>query len=137
MVNFLGHVVSQNGVSTDPGKVEKVANWPQPTSSKEVQQFIGLASYYRRFVKGFADLARPLHWLTERNAVFRWTGECQTAFNTLRKALTSTQILAYPDYTKLFILDTDASNTGIGSVLSLRDAKEEQKVIAYATANQN
>ena len=116
-------------MSADPRKVEKVANWPQPTSSKEVQRFIGLVSYYRCFVKGIADL----HRLTERNAVFRWTGECQTAFNTLQKALTSTPILAYPDYTKQFILDTDASNTGIGGVLSQRDTKGEEKVIAYAS----
>ena len=132
-VGFLGHVVSREGVSADPSKTEKVANWPVPTSTKEVQQFLGLAGYYRRFVKGFADIARPLHRLTERNAVFLWTCECQTAFDTLRVALTSAPILAYPDYTRPFILDTDASNSGIGGVLSQRDADGEEKVIAYAS----
>lgn len=128
-----GHVVSRDGISTDPAKVEKVANWPVPASNKEVQKFLRLASYYRRFVRGFADIARPLHKLTERNAVFRWTEGCQTAFDTLRVALTSAPILAYPDNTRPFILDTDASNTGIGGVLSQKDADGEEKVIAYAS----
>lgn len=103
----MGHVVCREGIATDPSKVEKVANWPVPTSTKEVQQFLGLGSYYKRFVKGFADIARPLHKLTERNAVFHWTQEWQSAFNTLWAALTSTPVLAYPDYTQPFILDTE------------------------------
>jgi hypothetical protein len=132
-VKFLGHIVTRDGVSADPCKVEKVVNWPVPTSTKEIQQFLGLSSYYRRFIKGFADIARPLHRLTERNAVFRWTRECQSAFDTLRAVLTSAPVLAYPDYTKPFILDTDASNSGIGGVLSQRDANGEERVIAYAS----
>lgn len=132
-VHFLGHVVSRDGVSADPEKVDKVANWPVPTSTKEVQQFLGLAGYYRRFVKSFADIARPLHRLTERNAVFRWTKECEAAFTTLRKCLISSPVLAYPDHTKPFILDTDASNTGIGGVLSQQGPDGEERVIAYAS----
>ena len=108
-VNFLGHVVSRDGVSADPSKIDKVANWPVPTSTKEVQQFLGLAGYYRRFVKGFADIARPLY---ERNATFHWTKECEAALTTFRQCLISSPVLAYPDFTKPFILDTDASNTG-------------------------
>ena len=126
-LNFLGHIVSRKGIATDVSKMEKVATWPVPTSAKEVQQFLGLSSYYRRFGKGFADIARQLHELT---AVFRWTQECQSAFNTLRTALTSTPVLAYPDYTRPFILDTDASNTGIGGALSQRDASG---VITYTS----
>ena len=132
-MNYLGHVVSRKGVSADPSKVEKVANWPVPTTTKEVQQFLGLAGYYRRFMKGFADIARPLHRLTERNAKFQWTTECQTAFSKLRESLTSSPILAYPDYSRPFLLDTDASNTGIGGVLSQRDDTGEERVVAYAS----
>ena len=75
-VEFLGHIVSAKGVCTDPKKTEKVAKWPAPTSKKKVQQFLGLANYYRRFVKDFASIAKPLHRLTERTAKFEWTSEC-------------------------------------------------------------
>ena len=75
-VEFLGHIVSAKGVCTDPKKTEKVAKWPAPTSKKKVQQFLGLANYYRRFVKDFASIAKLLHHLTERTAKFEWTSEC-------------------------------------------------------------
>ena len=132
-VSYLGHVVSQDGVSADPKKIEKVANWPVPQSSKDVQRFVGFASYYRKFVKDFAEIARPLHKLTERGAAFLWTGDCQRAFEKLRQALITAPVLAFPDYNKPFILDTDASDTGIGAVLSQLDAKGRERVIAYAS----
>ena len=75
-VAYLGHIVSDKGVATDPNKTEKVALWPTPKSTKEVQQFLGLAGYYRRFIRNFAEIARPLHRLTERNATFQWSTEC-------------------------------------------------------------
>ena len=132
-VNYLGHVVTSDGVAADPAKVEKVSTWPIPTTVKEVQQFLGFAGYYRRFVKHFANVARPLHRLTERVTEFRWTDECQAAFDELRRRLVTSPVLAYPDYTKSFTLDTDASDTGIGGVLSQRDADGEERVIAYAS----
>ena len=132
-VNYLGHVVSQHGVSADPKKVDKVAAWPTPKSTKEVQQFLGFAGYYRRFVKSFADIARPLHRLTEKRTSFHWSKDCQEAFERLRKALVSAPVLAYPDYTRPFILDTDASNTGIGAVLSQVDSDGRERAIAYAS----
>ena len=117
-VSYLGHIVSRSGVATDPEKTAKVATWPTPRSVQEVQQFLGLASYYRRFVKQFAEIAKPLYRLTERGRQFRWTMECATAFAMLKSRLTSTPILAFPDSTKPFLLDTDASQEGIGAVLS-------------------
>ena len=132
-VSYLGHIVSRDGIAADPTKVEKVANWPVPTTTKEVQQFLGFAGYYRRFVKDFAHTARPLHRLTERGATFRWTNECQNAFEDLRRRLVTTPVLAYPDYTRPFILDTDASDTGIGAVLSQLGPEGEETVLAYAS----
>lgn len=132
-VHYLGHVISRNGVAPDPAKVAKVANWPTLTSRREVQQFIGFANYYRRFIKDFAHLAKPLHRLTERTQPFTWTAECQSSFDHLRKLLCSAPILAYPDFQKPFILDTDASDMGIGGVLSQVDDKGREKVIAYGS----
>ena len=117
-VLFLGHVVSAGGISTDPTKLESVTNWPVPKTVKQVRSFLGLCSYYRRFVKNFADIARPLHQLTEANRKFDWTDSCQQSFNTLKTALTSAPILSYPTSDDPFILDTDASNEGMGAVLS-------------------
>ena len=96
-VQFLGHIVSTKGVSPDPQKTEKVKQWPTPKSTKEVQQFLGLASYYRRFVKNFASVAAPLHKLTEKHSIFQWTPSCQEAFNNLKARLISAPILALSD----------------------------------------
>lgn len=132
-VSYLGHIVSEQGVAVDPGKVDKIKSWPTPTTSREVQQFLGLANYYRRFIRGFAQIAKPLHKLTEHNAAFKWTPECNEAFTTLRLRLTTTPVLVYPDFTKEFILDTDASNTAIGAVLSQVGQDGQEHVIAYGS----
>ena len=110
-----------------------MSTWPVPTSKREIQQFLGLASYYRRFVKDFARIARPLHRLTECTASFLWTDDCQDAFNKLRQCLCSAPVLAYPDFSRQFILDTDASDVGIGAVLSQVDAEGHERVIAYGS----
>ena len=132
-VNYLGHVVSRDGVSVDQLKVNKMKNWPVPKTSKEVQQFLGLANYYRRFVQGFNNTARPLHRLTEKTAKFNWIAECQAAFDELRHRLCDTQVLSFPNYTKSFILDTDASDTGLGAVISQLDESGHEHVIAYGS----
>ena len=131
-VRYLGHIVSQEGVSPDPKKIEAVKNWPQPKSTSDVRQFLGLASYYRRFVTGFASVAAPLTRLLEKNCIFQWTPAAQHSFSILKHRLTSSPVLAFPDFQKEFILDTDASLTGIGAVLSqIEDGKE--RVVAYAS----
>ena len=129
-VIFLGHVVSANGIATDPSKLESVTNWPIPKNVKQVRSFLGLCSYYRKFVKNFADIARPLHKLTEADRKFDWTESCQESFETLKKALTSAPILSYPTSDDMFILDTDASNEGMGSVLS-QVQNGVERVICY------
>ena len=89
-VQYLGHIVNREGVSVDPGKVEKVLTWPVPQSVQEVRQFLGFCSYYRRFIPNFADIARPLHRMTEKNANFKWTSEAGAAFKHLCKQLATT-----------------------------------------------
>ena len=132
-VEFLGQIVSADGVATDPKKTEKVANWPVPRSRREVQQFLGLAKYYRRFVQDYARIAKPLHRLTEKNTTFKWTRECEHSFENLRQNLVSAPVLAFPDCSRPFILDTDASDSGIGAVLSQVQDDGTECVIAYAS----
>ena len=132
-VSFLGHIISAKDIAADPTKVNKVATWPTPTCRRDVQQFLGLCNYYRRFIKNFADIARPLHRLTEKTATFMWSENCQSAFEDLRKKLTDAPVLAFPDYSRPFLLDTDASDTGIGAVLSQILADGQEHVIAYAS----
>ena len=131
-VEFLGHIVSADGVEADPAKIEKVQNWPQPQNLHEVRAFIGLCAYYRRFVRGFGDVCKPLYHLTEKGVPFHWGGEQEKAFVTMKERLTTAPILAFPNETDKFILDTDASAFGIGGVLS-QVQNGEERVIAYGS----
>nr|CAH8829254.1 unnamed protein product [Trichobilharzia regenti] len=135
-VNFLGHEITPQGVHTDSSKTQAVLNWPTPKSTTDVRSFMGLASYYRRFVQNFASIAAPLHRLTEKGRKFVWTNECQVAFDTLKKRLTSPPVLSFPDTSAgsgPFILDTDASAHAIGAVLSQTTSDGQIRVIAYAS----
>lgn len=129
-VKYLGHVISENGVRTDPIKIDAVSRWPCPKDVHELRSFLGLCTYYRRFVRNFANIAKPLHRLTEDNRDFDWNDECDEAFQSLKKALCSAPILTFPVPGKTFILDTDASNFGIGAVLS-QESEGREQVIAY------
>lgn len=131
-VLFLGYKVSGDGVQTDPAKVAVVEQWPIPIEVSEVRSFVGLCSYYRRFIAGFSSLAKPLFRLTEKGREFKWTSDCQSAFDNLKKCLTSTPVLAHPNFSVPFILDTDASQVGLGAVLS-QDIDGTTKVISYAS----
>lgn len=129
-VKFLRHIFSTNGISTDPEKVQAVRKWPTPRTVKEVRSFLGLCSYYRKFIKDFAEITNPLHQLTEKRNQFLWTEKCGGAFSCLKEKLVTSTILAYPREEALFVLDTDACDVGIGAVLSqIQDSTE--KVIAY------
>ena len=131
-VPFLGHVVSNHGVSTDSTKIEAVPTWPSPQTAKDVKSFLGLCSYYRRFVRDFSHIARPLYKLTEGQREFRWTSECEDAFRRLKALLTTAPILAFPTTDGLFILDRDASSTGLCVVLSqVQGGGGDEKVIAF------
>ena len=129
-VQYLGHVVSPNGIQTDPDKCASVRDWPVPADKMQLRSFLGLCTYYRRFVRGFASIAAPLHNLTKEGQNFEWDSKCQTAFETLKIKLTSAPVLAYPNPEKQYILDTDASSCGIGAVLS-QEVDGEEKVIAF------
>ena len=132
-VAFLGHIVTEHGVMTDPGKTRAVDEWKTPENVSELRSFLGLVSYYRRFIKNFAHVAKCLHELTSKNVKWEWTTKCDEAFQSLKSELVNAPILGYPDVNGgSFILDTDASNDAIGAVLSqLQDGQE--KVIAYAS----
>ena len=136
VVHYLGHVVSERGFSTDPDKIETVRNWPTPKNADHIWSLLGLVSYYRRFIKGFAAVARPLHKLTEKNQVFEWDEACDQSFQQLKNILIEAPILAYPRADGQYILDTDASGYGLGGVLSqVKDG--EERVIAYVSKTLN
>ena len=131
-VSFLGHVISEDGIATDPAKIENVKNWPVPTNVTELRSFLGLCSYYRRYILNFSAVAKCLHKLTEKGANFIWTSECQDAFTQLKEKLTTAPVLAHPDFSKPFLLDTDASKESIGAVLS-QVVDGYERVIAYGS----
>ncbi|GBM73773.1 Retrovirus-related Pol polyprotein from transposon 297 [Araneus ventricosus] len=131
-VTYLGHVISAEGVKTDPEKIKAVVYWSRPETVHYLRSFLGLCTYYRCFVKNFSTIARPLHKLTEAKSNFNWTEECEKLFNSLKQALTSSPILTYPRTDKDFILDTDASNEGIGAVLSQNIGNEERVIVYFS-----
>lgn len=117
-MEYLGHVISEQGVSTDSKKTEAIANWPTPTDAKQLRSFLGLSSYYRKFIQGYDSISQPLTDPLKKNAIFQWTPQLQLSFDTLKQALVSAPVLALPDFTNGFHLETDASGTSIGAVLS-------------------
>ena len=131
-VAYLGHIVSQQGIQTDPKKVESVKNWPTPTDAKDVRSFLGIASYYRKFIPNFTTIASCLTRLTEKDVKFQWGDEEIKSFEELKQHLISSPILSFPMDKGRFIVDTDASNFGIGAVLS-QIQNGQEKVIAYAS----
>ncbi|KAL4281717.1 hypothetical protein GQ457_03G008900 [Hibiscus cannabinus] len=117
-IEYLGHVVSREGLAVDPSKVAAIQAWPAPTNVKEVRAFLGLAGYYHRFIQGFATLAAPLSDMLRKAGTFEWTQPAQAAFEVLKQKLCATPVLGLPDFTKEFIIETDASRVGIGAVLT-------------------
>jgi len=135
-LKYLGHIIDREGIRTDPEKVSAVADWPEPRTVKQIRQFIGMASWYRRFIASFSEIAAPLTRLTKKNA--RWTcgTEQAEAFRTLKAKLVSATVLACPDFTKRFVLQTDASTSGLGAVLT-QQHEDGERVIAYASRTLN
>lgn len=153
-VRYLGHIVSENGVETDPEKTNALKTWPIPKTLKELKSFLGFAGYYRRFIKDYSALVKPLNELTrgypplrksckdKENSIHyfdpkkpfsdRWTSECQLAFESLIEKLTSAPVLGFADPRKPYILHTDASTTGLGAAL-YQQQDEQLRVIAYAS----
>ena len=133
---FLGYQVTREGIAADPARVKHVQEWGTPKRAKDVRAFVGLCSYYRRFVPHFASIAEPLHRLMGKNAEFKWSAEADAAFKRLKEKLTSAPVLAAPDWTQPFILHTDASKFGLGAVLA-QSINGEERVIAYASKSLN
>jgi len=127
-VGFLGHIVSDQGVSVDPEKVKSIKEWPRIKSATEIRSFLGLAGYYQRFVKGFASMAQPLTRLTGKDTKLQWSDECEKSFADLKLMLTSALVLTLPEADEPYIVYTDASITGLGCVLM-----QKGSVIAYAS----
>jgi len=131
-VEFLGHVVSAEGIAMQDRKISAIRDWPPCRNVSEVRAFMGLSGYYRRFVKDFSVIAAPLYDLMKKGAKFYWSAECQEAFDELKDRLISKPILALSEDEGMYLLDTDASETGLGAVLSQLQTNGE-RVIAYAS----
>lgn len=134
-LKYLGYIVDKEGLRTDPDKVSAILNYPRPSTFTELKRFIGLASWYRRFVENFAIVAAPLHELTKggrKGKHIRWTEEADRAFVELKTKLTTTPILCVPDYSKEFCVQCDASNNGIGAVL-FQMVGDDEKPVAYTS----
>ena len=136
-VVFLGHLVSQDGITCDPEKLQAIESWPQPQDKSEIRSFLGLVGYNRKMVPAFAEIALPLTRLTKKNAKFLWGSEQQTAFLKLKQCLISPPILGFPlESGGSFVIDTDASGYAIGCVLSQYQDNME-RVIAYGSHTLN
>ena len=141
-IEYLGHVVSGKGIATNPKKVEAVAKWPTPKTVYDVRSFLGFVGYYRRFIKDFSKIAKPIREVitglenqskrSAKKTFVEWTEAADSAFEHLKKLCTSTPILAYPDYKLPFVLHTDSSSEGLGAVLYQKQ-NGKLRVIAYAS----
>ena len=139
--NYLGHVISSQGVKCDPAKIQAVQQWHPPKTTRQVKSFLGMVCYYSKFIKDYAEISRPLYDLLVKNKKFFWGNPQQQAFERLQQALVTAPILAYPSSKGRYILDTDASNFAYGAVLSqLQEDEhgvEQERVIAYYSKTLN
>ncbi|KAK4326756.1 hypothetical protein Pmani_002773 [Petrolisthes manimaculis] len=133
---FLGHTIDADGIHTLQNKVHAVSNYPTPTNTDQVRSFLGLSGYYRRFIKDYALIASSLTSLLKKDVPFQWSETRQKSFCDLKHALTSAPVLAYPDFSKPFILNTDASYSGLGAVL-MQKHQGKNSPIAYASRTLN
>jgi len=136
VVTFLWHTISEHGVEPDARKIECIKNFPTPKTAKQIKSFLGLKGYYRKFVLQFSKIAAPLHKLLKRDAKYVWEENHEISFHTLKQKLMSQPILQYPNFSREFILITDASNDGAGAVLSQGQIGKDLP-IAYASRSFN
>jgi hypothetical protein len=121
-ISFLGHILTAKGVAVDPGNVETVSNWQQPTNVSEIRSFLGLAGHYQRFIEGFSKIARPMTELLKKEKKFNWTELCERSFQELKRRLTTAPVLTLPGIQRDFVVYCDASRQGLGCVL-MQDGK--------------
>jgi hypothetical protein len=127
-VSFLGHIISERGISIDPSKVKNVLSWNTPQNVSDIRSFHGLAGYYRRFIKGFSKISKPMTELLAKGNTFELTPWCETNFQELKKRLTMAPVLTMPDMEKPFSIYYDASGQDLGCVLM-----QDDHVVAYAS----
>ena len=135
-VQYLGHIITENGIKPDPSKISAVENFPIPLNVKNVKSFLGLAGYYRKFIMNFSEVVAPITKLLKKNVDFNWTEVQQKSFTKLKNLLTTAPILQYPDFTQKFILTTDASGVALGAILSQGEPGSDLP-IAYASRTLN
>ena len=126
-IQFLGHIISDEGIRVDPSKIQDIVNWKRPTTVTEIRSFLSLTGYYRRFVQDFSRIAGPLSRLTQKKLKFEWTDKVKKSFQELKKRLTTAPVLTLPDGKEGFTVYTDASKEGLGCVLM-----QHGTVVAYA-----
>jgi len=134
-VTYLGHKITASGLCPDPEKIAVVKKFPTPTNTRVVQQYLGLCSYYRKFIPKFNKISKPLTNLLRKNVPFKWDQKTEEAFSTLKEILTTGSLLQYPDFSKPFVLSTDASSEAFGAILNQGPIGQDLP-IAYASRTQ-
>ena len=132
-VTLLGHVVTPDGITMDPAKVEAVQSFKPPQNVKHVQQFLGICNYYRRFIKDFAKISQPKAKLICKDVPFIWSADCESSFNILKELLLTYPVLRQPDVTRPFTVYTDASGYALGAILAQHDDNNQEYVWHYAS----
>ena len=138
-VEYLGHIISENGIETNPKKIEAIVKWPQPQTVTQMHSFLGFCNYYRKFMHHYTQIAKPLYRLISgdqaktKQAKLFWDEKCEQAFKALKDICSHTPVLAYADYTKPFWMHTDASELGLGAVLYQDQDDGTTRVIAFAS----
>ena len=125
-ISFLGYIISQGQIEMDPSKISAVAEWPSPPTRKRLQQFLGFANFYLRFIRGYSQVTAPLTALTSTKSAFLWTPKAETAFLDLKKRFVTAPILIQPDPSLQFVVEADASDTGVGAILSQRSPSDHK-----------
>jgi hypothetical protein len=124
-IEYLGMILEEGKICMDPSKLKGIQDWPEPKTVKQVRSFLGFGNFYRRFIRKFSEIVRPLNQLLEKDRTFNWTEETQKAFDELKKRFTEEPVLTMPDQTKPFQIECDASKYASGAVLTQLDVNGE------------
>jgi hypothetical protein len=130
---YLGFLIDEAGIKPSPERTEALRNYQRPTTAKKVKRFLGMSSYYRKFIKNYGSLAEPINRLLKKSAKFEWNNECEEGFVRIIQAMTNPPLLIYPNFKQKFVLETDASGIGLGAVLAQKDAQGVNRAVGYAS----